>query len=483
MALVPVGEMSPTPGGATPISPWAGWRTSVSWLLIVAVPVWFWFSPLNLPAPAKHALAISAFMILGWAFQAMDAGLTGLIGCYLFWALGVVKIGVAFSGFADDAPWFLVGAILFGVVAAKSGLVRRLSYGVMSRLGTSYSSLLLGLIVADSLMTFCVPSGVPRVVIMATIATGLIQAFGVGPGSNIGRGMLLILTYTATVFDKTVIAGAATITARSAIEQFGQVEVPYSQWLLAFLPFDVVIILAAWRLIMWLFPPERPSLPGGTEYLLKELAKMGPWKPAEKKSLALIAAAVALWMTDSLHHISPAIIGLGVGLLALLPPVGILSLQDIKEVNVLLFFFVGSVVSMGNVLGATKGLDVLTGILSSWITPAGDSYFFPLLLYWAGFGYHILLASGVSMLGTSMPALMNYAVTHHLNALALGMIWTLSSSATVFLYQNAVLIVGYSYGFFTARDLFRLGLWMSVINSLLLLLAVPFYWHWIGIAR
>ena len=49
------------------------------------------------------------------------------------------------------------------------------------------------------------------------------------------------------------------------------------------------------------------------------------------------------------------------------------------------------------------------------------------------------------------------------------------------MYQNAVLIVGYSYGYFTGKDLFRLGMWMCVIDSLLLLIVVPFYWPLIGI--
>jgi di/tricarboxylate transporter len=87
------------------------------------------------------------------------------------------------------------------------------------------------------------------------------------------------------------------------------------------------------------------------------------------------------------------------------------------------------------------------------------------------------------MLGTSMPVLMNYATTHNLNPLALGMVWTFSSGATIFMYQNAVLVVGYSYGYFTTRDLFRVGLWMSVVDSLLLLLVVPFYWPLIGIGN
>jgi di/tricarboxylate transporter len=68
-----------------------------------------------------------------------------------------------------------------------------------------------------------------------------------------------------------------------------------------------------------------------------------------------------------------------------------------------------------------------------------------------------------------------------LNALSLGMVWTFSSGATIFMYQNAVLIVGYSYGYFTSKDLFRLGLWITFIDSLLLLIIVPFYWPLIGI--
>jgi hypothetical protein len=49
----------------------------------------------------------------------------------------------------------------------------------------------------DFLLTFVVPSGIARVVIMASIALGLAEAFKSGPGSNVSRGMFLILSYTA----------------------------------------------------------------------------------------------------------------------------------------------------------------------------------------------------------------------------------------------------------------------------------------------
>jgi di/tricarboxylate transporter len=199
-------------------------------------------------------------------------------------------------------------------MASKSGLARRIAYYVVLRVGTTYSRILLGLILSDFLLTFLVPSGIARIVIMAAIALGLIEAFGLGPGSNVGRGMFLILTYTAGVFDKSIIAGAAAITARGAIEKFGHVEVLWSRWLLAYLPSDILTILVAWRLTLWLYPPETASLPGGIRYLQDELQKMGPWKPIEKKAFAFLLLAILLWMTDFLHHISPSMIGLGIGL-------------------------------------------------------------------------------------------------------------------------------------------------------------------------
>src|SRR5207253_11403558 len=120
---------------------------------------------------------------------------------------------------------------------------RRIAFMVMQRVGTTYSRILLGLIVTNFLLTFVVPSGIARVVIMAAIALGLIEAFGVGPGSNIGRGMFLIITYAAGIFDKMIIAGAASITARGGIEKFGGVEVLCSKWFFAYLPCDIITIL------------------------------------------------------------------------------------------------------------------------------------------------------------------------------------------------------------------------------------------------
>src|SRR5919202_3692588 len=204
---------------------------------------------------------------------------------------GVAKFETAFSGFADTSAWFLFGAVCFGLMAGKSGLARRLAYLVMRGVGHSYPRLLLGLIISNFLLTGIMPSGIARVVIMAAIAMGLVDAFGVGKGSNIARGMFIILVYQATIFDKMVIAGAASITARGAIERFGGVDVLWSQWALAYVPCDIIVMIVAWRLALWMYPPESATLPGGSEYLQREMRAMGRWSSTEIRAAVLMTGA------------------------------------------------------------------------------------------------------------------------------------------------------------------------------------------------
>ncbi len=456
-------------------------RRAVGPALCVAISVLLWFAPLNVDPRARHALAIASFMIFAWISNAVDHGVAGIIGCFLFFALGVVRYTVAFSGFASDTPWFLLGASVLGIMAVKTGLASRVAHAAILRVGFSRTHLLLGLIVTDFVLTFLVPAGLARVGIMAAIAIGLMEALDLGPGSNLGRGMFLVITYTAGVFDKTIIAGPAAITARGIIERIGHVEVLWSRWFLAFVPADIVTILVAWRITLWLCPPEEIAARGGR--IAGKLRQIGPWTAAEKKALLLSGAAVVLWMTDFAHHVSPSVIGIGIGLAALLPFVGAVELADFRRNKLLsIFFFVASALSLGEVLRAAKALDLLTVALFSWLNPVlALPYVSTFVLYWTGFVYHIFLGSEVSMLSASLPSLMQLAHTHGWDPLALGMIWTFASGGKIFVYQSAVIIAGYSYGYFRPRDLLRLGICLSVVDSLQIVLLGSFYWPVIGI--
>ena len=59
------------------------------------------------------------------------------------------------------------------------------------------------------------------------------------------------------------------------------------------------------------------------------------------------------------------------------------------------------------------------------------------------------------------PVLMQFAKTHHLDPLWIGMIWS-SAGGKLFAYQSAPLVVGYSYGYFRHMDLIKIGAVLTV---------------------
>jgi solute carrier family 13 (sodium-dependent dicarboxylate transporter), member 2/3/5 len=447
-----------------------------------AVPLIVWFSPLGLAPDAKTALAITSFMILAWMTEVMDFASAGLFGLLLFWASGVATRAVIFGGFIDPAPWYYMGAALIGAMTTKSGLPQHIASFVVARVGMSYSRLLLGLIVITFLLTFIVPAGVGRMVIMAPFCIGIINLFGVERGSNIGRGIFVIVTYATAIFDKMIIAGAAAITARGIIVRLGGVDITYSLWLFAFLPCAVVTILAGWRLTMWMFPPEVATLEHRRDDVREHFRPTVPWTWQSTKASVLIAVALGFWLTDSLHGIPAAMVALGAGLIALLPVVDVLNTEDFKRVPLLPFFFIAATLGMGAVLQSTGALALLTQTFLGWMEPLLSNRLIAIpVLYWTAFVYHFVTASEISMLATSLPVLMQFATTNHLDPVWIGLVWTLSAGVKLFAYQSVVLVVGYSYGYFGHTDLIKIGGLLTIVEFLALTASVLSYWPLLGL--
>src|SRR5262249_50397174 len=63
----------------------------------------------------------------------------------------------------------------------------------------------------------------------------------------------------------------------------------------------------------------------GDRAALAPASERRPFSATEIKTLAVLAATLALWLTDSLHHLSPAIPALIGGGVLLLPGIGVLS--------------------------------------------------------------------------------------------------------------------------------------------------------------
>ncbi len=141
------------------------------------------------------------------------------------------------------------------------------------------------------------PSANAKVLILCTISIGMLESFGMGKKSNIGRGLVLAMTVQAGMFSVFVIAGAAAILSKGLIESVAKAQVTYGMWFVAFLLW-ILTIVASWFLIMKMFPPEKRTLEGGEEYCCAQLTKMGPISRNEFKAMLILGVATLRWVTD-----------------------------------------------------------------------------------------------------------------------------------------------------------------------------------------
>jgi di/tricarboxylate transporter len=85
------------------------------------------------------------------------------------------------------------------------------------------------------------------------------------------------------------------------------------------------------------------------------------------------------------------------------------------------------------------------------------------------------------MLVTSLPLLMDFARAHGLDPVWIGMLWSFSSGGKLFAYQSGVLVLGYGYGYFRHTDLIKIGLFLTLVDFLVILPSVLFYWPLLGL--
>src|SRR5207244_12180387 len=131
----------------------------------------------------------------------------------------------------------------------------------------------------------------PRVMLLGTIVLGVVRTYGLERTSNVAKSLILAITFSASLFDKSIIGSTPSILARNLITEFGHVPVSWSQWFIAYAPLDVFNILITWWFLQRMFPPEAIDLPGGLALLREERPRLGRWTA----SVTQAAFSLAVW--------------------------------------------------------------------------------------------------------------------------------------------------------------------------------------------
>lgn len=452
----------------------------------VGLIIWFAPTPLGLSLQGQRSLAILLTILILFILQPLREGpvvLAALVATVMFGVIpsGKEPVGAVFAGFFCSAFWIITSAFVISIAIIRSGLGRRIVYGLISKIGGSSLGIGYALTFSNYAVSPVTPSITARGAgISLPIARSICTAFKWSPRFS----KYVCFTSSMATFTSAGAFLTASTSGPIVMALAGSVlgvEISWITWFIAALPATLTLLLLQPLLIHKLFPPE-PRLrknPRAKEVASRALGEMGPLSRPEKITLAVFLLVIALWATQVWHQISAAIAGLlGIAVLML---TGVMKPENLRELNFNVLLALAGLYSISSIVAANGGFE--------WIAQsvAGPLTALPPIMFMVVFGV-LLCYLHILFMVTSAMAL---SIVPPLFAVALGAGVPLTSIALLsgilvngcahFVPFHTVNLAHYETGTFNISELLKIGLLLSTLMFLLVLLAIP-CWKLLGLA-
>jgi di/tricarboxylate transporter len=333
-----------------------GLLTTVVSVILLAAPLWT-EAPGVLPATGVILFAISF-----WATGAIPPHITALLLFLFTVVFAIAPPNVAFSGFHASATWLVFGGFVISIAVHKSGLAARMVQALMIHLPARYLTMAGGLAIAGMALSFIMPSASGRAVMMAPLAVALATELGFAENTRARHGLVLAAGWGTTIPAFGILPSNVVNMAFVGASE-GIFNISFTYFGYTFLNFPIVGFLGALIVIVLI-----TILFGAKPQPQGKNSRQTGWSSAERRLMGIMLIALALWMTDSMHGISPAWIALAAALVCVTPGIGMLPASVItNEVNYGAWLFVAGVIGVGAIanhsgLGGAMGELLLANI-------------------------------------------------------------------------------------------------------------------------
>ncbi len=313
--------------------------TLIGCIILLALPANDAVNPLVLRSAAVILLAIGL-----WSTAVVPSFMGSLIFMFAAMVAAIAPANVVFSGFHSGAMWLVFGGLVVGLGVKRSGLDVRLVEALLHRIPTSYVGTIYGVFWAAFSLAWIVPSAAGRVALLVPIMLSLADKLGFEEGSK-GRAGLVLAAAMGTMAPAFAIlpANVPNMSLFGAVESLYGIRLTYADYLVLNFP-----VIAVGALI--LYPALLSFMFKDTPAAREQCVAATPWKEDEVRLLLIVAVALVLWITDTLHGISPAWVSLGAALVCVAPRIGMLPPSALgKDIDFTPLLFLAGVIGLGGV--------------------------------------------------------------------------------------------------------------------------------------
>jgi L-tartrate/succinate antiporter len=439
-------------------------------------------APAGLPQFAWYYLALFASVIVGLILEPAPAAAVGFVGVTTAAVLSrfvlfspaqlanpafkpnAAAVNWALSGFSNPTVWLIFCAFVFSLGYEKTGLGKRISLLLLSRLGGRTLTLGYAVMFADLALAPFTPSNTARSggTIFPVIKNipEFYQSLPNDPSSRRIGGYLMwtALASTCVTSSMFLTALAPNLLALEIVDKTVHVAIPWMTWFLAFLPVGLILLATAPALAYWLYPPEIKKSPEVPEWAKKELAELGALSRQEAVLLVLVLLALGLWIFGAGLMDPTTAALLVVGLLVITRTIKWIDvLADKPAFNTLIWF--GTLVPLAGGLAQVGVVSWLAERIGPVLAAA------PMMEGFVGlivvfFLLHYLFASVTAHVTALLPVMLTVATQIPglpIDKAALALCLSLGIMGVISPYGTGPSPVYAGSGFLPGRDFWRLG--------------------------
>ncbi len=443
-------------------------------LIVMLLP-----NPEDLSRDAQTMFAILVFAASIFILQPISLGMSGVVVLVLPLILGVSTPGKVFSTFGNSAVFFLIGAFIIAAAVERTPLHRKVSVLFLRIGGRTPKTFILATMLAGASLSMIMPEHGVIILIIPILMTILVGMGLVGRRSNFARSVMIGAAYGCSIGSIITPLGGARNPLTIAFLSSSGIEISFLKWMAMSGPIAIISMILVWLALIFIFPPEKVSLKKARRSLKKESMKTPGTDTSQKMILLILGITIICWIIlPQFFGVDLAIIALIGGIVMVI--VGGIRWQDVESKipwGIVLLY--GGAISMGIHLADSGGANWLA---DQFLSMTNGSAIIILVVLIVVTKFLTEVMSNTAAVSIMLPIGYGVAIGAGFPPEIACMLVGISGGlAFMFLISTPGNLISYSTGYFSQKDLIKVGVVANFISIAVVLVMAYTYWKLIGV--
>lgn len=441
---------------------------------------------LALSPAGKATMAVLALAVILWITEAIPFAVTGLLAMSLMVITGAAPFKqLVQDGFGNPIILFFIGVLIFSAAISETNLLKRITTVILYHLGHSPSLIILAFIIVGALLSGWITDMAVAAMLFPIGMTILKDAKAEPLKSNFGRALMIACAWGPLIGGVTTPAGCGPNPLTIGfLRDLAGINFTFLQWMILGFPAAILMVPAAWVILLKVFPLEKINLSISKEDATQRKQELGPINKKEALTLGIFMITVFLWIFAPfiskwtggvIDYLSISFVAITCAVLFFFPGINVITWETAeKKISWGGIVLIVSGLAIGMAIYKTGAAEWMAWMTFSWIENLHPA----LIIFAIVFGISIMKVMFSSNTVTGIivvPLLIALANTLGLSPALLAIPAGITSSlAFILVTSTPTNVIPYSSGYFSIGDMAKAGVWMTVASSICVTISVYF---------